>query len=133
MLILMSDKDINRFKVLQDVLEHRLSQVDAAQILDILPRQVRRLLAKLKLYGVSSLVHGSRGQPSNNKLPETLRAEVPEVVRTYYADFAPTFACEKLSEDHNLCVSKETLRQWMIADGLWVPHAKRKPRIHQPR
>ncbi len=55
------------------------------------------------------------------------------LIREHYADFGPTLAHEKLTERHDIHVSVETLRQWMIADGLWVPHAKRKPRVYQPR
>jgi hypothetical protein len=35
--------------------------------------------------------------------------------------------------NHNLSISNETLSSWMIADGLWTPHARRKPRVYQPR
>ncbi|MBY7903833.1 ISNCY family transposase [Vibrio fluvialis] len=129
----MSDRDINRFKVLQDVRERRLRQVDAAEILNLTPRQVRRLLVQLSQYGASSLVHGARGRPSNRRYPEDFRADVLNIVRSQYADFSPTFACEKLSEQHYLTLSVETLRQWMIADGLWVPHSQRRPRVYQPR
>ncbi|WP_157633222.1 ISNCY family transposase [Vibrio bivalvicida] len=129
----MSDRDINRFKVLQDVRERRLRQIDAADILNISPRQVRRLLSQLSLYGASSLAHGSRGRPSNRRYPDAFRAEVLNIIRSQYADFSPTFACEKLTEQHNLVLSVETLRQWMIADGLWVPHSQRQPRVYQPR
>lgn len=133
MLIPMSDRDINRFKVLQDVRERRLRQVDAAEILNLTPRQVRRLLVQLSQYGASSLAHGARGRPSNRRYPEDFRADVLNIVRRQYADFSPTFACEKLSEQHYLTLSVETLRQWMIADGLWVPHSQRRPRVYQPR
>lgn len=133
MLIPMSDRDINRFKVLQDVRERRLRQVDAAEILNLTPRQVRRLLVQLSQYGASSLAHGARGRPSNRRYPEDFRADVLNIVRSQYADFSPTFACEKLSEQHYLTLSVETLRQWMIADGLWVPHSQRRPRVYQPR
>lgn len=133
MLIPMSDRDINRFKVLQDVRERRLRQIDAADILNISPRQVRRLLSQLSQHGASSLAHQSRGRPSNRRYPDAFRVEVLNIIRTQYADFSPTFACEKLTEQHNLVLSVETLRQWMIADGLWVPHSQRQPRIYQPR
>lgn len=133
MLIPMSDRDINRFKVLQDVRERRLRQVDAAEILNLTPRQVRRLLVQLSQYGASSLAHSARGRPSNRRYPEDFRADVLNIVRSQYADFSPTFACEKLSEQHYLTLSVETLRQWMIADGLWVPHSQRRPRVYQPR
>jgi hypothetical protein len=62
-----------------------------------------------------------------------LRTNVLELVRARYADFRPTLAREKLIECHGLRVSKETLRQWMTEDGLWVPHARRRDRVHQPR
>lgn len=37
-------------------------------------------------------------------------------------------AAEKLGERHALPVNKETLQQWMIADGLW-----RRKKSHQRR
>ncbi len=133
MLIAMSDHEINRFKVLTDVREKRLRQINAADILNISTRHVRRLLNQLATYGAQSLAHAARGRPSNHRYDDRFRAEVLRIVREQYFDFSPTFALEKLSEDHNLTVSKETLRQWMIADGLWTPHSKRKPKVYQPR
>ncbi|MEZ9246779.1 hypothetical protein AB4179_21325 [Vibrio lentus] len=44
----------------------------------------------------------------------------------HYSDFSLAFALEKMTGLQNLSVSKETLRQWMITDGLWLPHSKRK-------
>jgi predicted ArsR family transcriptional regulator len=105
MLIPMSDRDINRFKVLQDVREHRLRQVDAADILNISPRQVRRLLSQLNQHGSSSLAHGARGRPSNRRYLDAFRAEVLNIIRSQYADFSPTFAYEKLTQQHNLILS----------------------------
>lgn len=133
MLIPMSDRDITRFKVLQDVREHRLSQTDAANILNLSTRQIRRLLTKLAQQGAVSLAHAARGKPSNHRYSDSYRAQVLKIVKTNYTDFSPTFAREKLIEHHNLAVSKEALRQWMIADGLWIPHSQRQPRIYQPR
>jgi hypothetical protein len=61
-------------------------------------------------------------------------------VKDYAADgvlrtdrFGPTLAHEKLTELHDLRLSVETLRHWMVEDGLWVPRARREPRIQQPR
>jgi hypothetical protein len=52
-----------------------------------------------------------------------MRAQVVSIVRTLYADFGPTLACEKLAERHGLRPSVETLRQWRIADSLWATRA----------
>jgi predicted site-specific integrase-resolvase len=51
-------------------------------------------------------------------------------VRGRYADFGPTLAREKRVECHGLQVSRETLRKWMTEDGLRVPHARRRDRVH---
>lgn len=133
MLITMSEKDIYRFKVLSDVREKRLRQVDAAVILNVSVRHIRRLLNRLSTLGAQSLAHAARGRPSNRRYSEDFKVEILKIIHQYYSDFSPTLALEKLSEQHNIAVSKETLRQWMIADGLWVPHSKRKPRVYQPR
>ncbi|MCG9753582.1 ISNCY family transposase, partial [Vibrio brasiliensis] len=102
-------------------------------ILNVSARHIRRLLNRFSTLGAQSLAHAARGRPSNRRYSEDFKAEILKIIHNYYSDFSPTLALEKLSEQHNLAVSKETLRQWMIADGLWVPHSKRKPRIYQPR
>ncbi|MCA0937568.1 ISNCY family transposase [Vibrio alginolyticus] len=129
----MSEKDIYRFKVLADVREKRLRQVDAAIILNVSVRHIRRLLNRFSTLGAQSLTHAARGRPSNRRYSEDFKADILKIIHKHYSDFSPTLALEKLSEQHNLVLSKETLRQWMIADGLWVPHSKRKPRVYQPR
>ena len=73
-----------------------------------------------------------RGQPSNRRLDDELRREVLELVRARYADFGPTLAREKLAELHGRHVSRETLRKWMVEDGLWVLRKLRR-RAQQPR
>lgn len=133
MLVTMSDKDLSRYKVINDVCERRLRRSDAAQILNLSERQVQRLMNRLRESGAASLVHGARGKPSNNRISSDYRQTILTLVRKHYSDFAPTLAREKLIEIHNLPISNETLRQWMIADGLWVPHAQRQPRVYQPR
>ena len=62
-----------------------------------------------------------------------IRQGILDLVRFHYADFGPTLACEKRVECHDHKISVETLRQWMIADDLWKPRARRQARIHQRR
>ncbi|EKA7352539.1 ISNCY family transposase, partial [Vibrio vulnificus] len=129
----MSDKDLSRYKVINDVCERRLRRKDAAQILNLSERQVQRLMNRLRESGAASLVHGARGKPSNNRISSDYRQTILALVRKHYSDFSPTLAREKLIEIHNLPISNEALRQWMIADSLWVPHSQRQPRVYQPR
>jgi hypothetical protein len=71
--------------------------------------------------------------PSNNRLPEAYRDLASLLVRERYADFGPALAAEKLAEVHGCAISRETLRGWMIAAGLWVDCRHRLHSPHQPR
>jgi hypothetical protein len=80
---------------------------------------VFRLLRGLKQDGAASLFSKRRGQPSNHRLPAQVRILALSIVRERYCDFGPSLAAEKLAEHHGCSVSRETLRGWMIAEGLW--------------
>lgn len=133
MLVTMSEKELNRLNVIQSVCDKRLRRRDAAHQLQISERQVQRLMNRYRQSGVSGITSSKRGLPSNNQLPESFKISILLLLHEKYQNFGPTLAAEKLREKHGFPVSVETLRNWMIADGLWVPHAQRKPRIYQPR
>lgn len=95
-------------------------------------RQVQRLCAAYRDRGAARLVSGKRGRQTNRRLSEELRRHAMELVRARYADFGPTLAAEKMAELHELTVSRETLRKWMVSAGLWVPRKQRR-RVQQPR
>ena len=87
----------------------------------------------LKQNGAASLVSKHRGRPSNNRLPAEFRDLAMSLVRERYADFGPTLAAEKLFELHGCPVSRERLRGWMIAEGLWTDRRHKLLSPHQPR
>ena len=129
----MSVGEADRAAVMRDVAEKRLRQREAAERLGLSVRQVKLLLARYRERGPSGLVSGHRGKVSNNAIAKAARREAMELVRERYPDFGPTFAREKLVEEHGHRLSVETLRQWMIADGLWRAKARRTTRVHQSR
>lgn len=129
----MSTKEMGRLEVLQRVCEGRLKQVEAARILRITPRQLRRLVDRFKQSGAAGLISRSRGKPSNNRLPQALSREAIDWVRRRYSDFGPTFATEKLRELHQVKISVESLRRLMVAEGLWRPRKLRDVLVQQPR
>jgi len=129
----MSDKELHRASVIQAVVEKRLRRRDAAFQLDLSERQVQRLMNCYRESGAAGLAHGHRGNQGNHSLPESFRLRVLALLHENYSDFGPTLAAEKLRERHDIVVSVETLRKWMIASDLWVPYVRRKPRVYQPR
>ena len=129
----MSYEELDRVGVVERVIEKRLTQREAARMLGLTSRQVRRLRRAYEQDGVRALASKHRGRPSNRRLSSELRRKALATVRSQYEDFGPTLAHEKLTELHDLRLSVETLRHWMVEDGLWTPRARREPRIQQPR
>jgi transposase len=132
-LIVMSQKELHRLELIQKVRERSLSAVQAAELLGLSRSQVHRLLQAYDQAGADGLVSRKRGRPSNRRHSEAFRNLVLDLVREHYADFGPTLAAEKLLELHRIAVSKEALRQWMMAAGIWLSRRERKRRLHQPR
>jgi hypothetical protein len=129
----MSQRERDVLKVMQPVLDGKRTQAEAARLLKRSVRQVRRIQQKLEAGGDAALVHGLRGKPSNHRHEAGLRPTVLKAYRARYPDFGPTLACEKLA-DEGLHVGVETLRRWLLAEGLWErrrhrdPHRSRRPR-----
>jgi transposase len=131
--LVVSEMELPRLDTLQRIAERRLTCTAAAQLLGLSRRQVHRLVKAYRAQGPAALVSKRRGQPSNRRYPAELRHKALGLVRERYHDFGPTLAAEKLAEHHDLRVSHETLRPWMIQDGLWLIRPARKKRVHQPR
>ena len=127
-IIIMSVKEIEKLKVITDVTEKRISQKIASKRLNLSSRQIRRLIERFKTQGAKGLTNKHRNTVSNRKLPDDLRLKVLGLYKQNYPDFRPTFFCEKLSELHNIEISKETARKWLLDEGLWKRERKIKLR-----
>lgn len=131
--IAMSHKELDRVGVIRKVLDGELKQGVGAELLDLSVRQVKRLVRAMREGGPAGLVSKRRGRVSNNRIADSIRTEFMALVQSCYADFGPTLAHEKLTELHGFGHSVETLRAWMVADGLWQPRRRRQAAIHQRR
>ena len=129
----MSHSELSRYETLLRVKRRELRVQDAAAILGMPRRQISRLLIRLHAEGPEGLVSRKRGRPSNRRQSDALREQIIAIVREHYHDFGPTLAREYLIERHGITVACETLRQMMIAAGLWKDRDARRPRPYQPR
>lgn len=130
----MSSREVKRVQILQQVVDGQLRQVQAAALLGVSARQVRRLQRRVEAEGAQGLSHHGRGRPSNRRLPPRLQQQALRLYRTRYADFGPTLATEKLAERDGVTVSVETLRTWLKAAGIPYPQRRRRPhRQWRPR
>jgi hypothetical protein len=125
--------ELDRLQIMTRLAERRLTRRRAAALLRLSERQVRRLYRAFIHAGAAGLASRRRGRPSARRLPAATRDRAVALIRERYADFGPTFAHQKLTEDHGLVLSVETLRGWMTAVGLWLPRARRARRSYPPR
>ncbi len=122
--ITLTKRDAERLRILHQVLDEKITQMEAGGILGISDRHVRKLLRRVEAEGAKGLIHRSRGRVSPKKMSVRLEERIVALIRTRYADFSPLHASEKLEERHRIRVSREKLRQVMMSHGLW----KRKRR-----
>lgn len=131
--ITMSDQELSRLQVINNVLNKQLKQKDAARILNLSTRQLQRLIKAYQVNGAEGLVSNKRGKLSNRSCPAHVKEYALFLVKRHYTDFGPTLAAEKLFERHELNIAVETLRQWMIDDGIWLTRKSKNKSVHQPR
>jgi len=132
-LLTMSKKELTRLEIIQRLEEKLLNQKEAGEMLGISTRQIRRLQNNYKKEGTAGIISKRRGHPSNNQLDPQIKKKAIDLLHSQYADFGPTLACEKLLERNSLKLSKESVRQIMISEGLWKPRNRKRPQIHQMR
>src|SRR4051812_47833958 len=92
-------------------------------------RWVRRLLTEMGRKGAGGVGPGSGAGPGSRRIDEEIRARAMQIIKSpEWHDFKPTFASEQLAKRHQIQVSKETVRQWMMAEGIWQSRAGRSAR-----
>ena len=127
----MSKRELARAGVLARVKGGDLRVVDAAVLMRLSYRQGKRLWKRYREEKAAGLKHRSAGRRSNRAYAEKFRSQVLGLVREKYGGgvgerFGPTLAAEHLASEDKLQVDAETLRRWMLAEGLWSRERRRK-------
>ena len=132
----MSKRELGRVEVLARVRSEQLLLVDAGRLMRVSYRQAKRLWKRYREEGAAGLQHRSAGRESNRAHDAGMRRKVLRLVREKYGGavgerFGPTLAAEHLANEDGLQIDAETLRRWMLAEGLWS--RARKRRAHRRR
>lgn len=127
----MSERELRRAGVLSRVEGEGLKLVDAAELMGVSYRQGKRLWKRYREGGAKGLQHRSAGRRSHRAKPKEFREKVLRLVRSKYGGeagerFGPALAAEHLECDDGLRIDHETLRRWMLEEGLWSRERKRK-------
>lgn len=128
-MIIMSQTESNRLYVIRQTIDKAITQDQAAEILELTNRQVRRIAKNIRNKGDAGICHKSRGKRAHNRIAEKIKDKAVTLCRDTYKEFGPTHASEKLLTVHKIKVSDETLRGWFQTEHL--PYKSRKKRPHR--
>jgi transposase len=129
----LSQKELQRVAVISACVKGELACARAAELLDLTPRQIKRLKTRYRQGSAAALAHASRGRASPRRLPERTRARILELARTRYVGFNDHHLCEKLCEVESLSIGRETLRRLLRSAGIGSPRKRRAPTHRQRR
>lgn len=122
----LTQKEEEKFKIIQQTLAGILTNGKAAVMLGVSERQVKRLKKKVREIGIPAVIHKLKGQKGNHHLDPAIKEKTLLAIKKQYSDFKPTFATEKLAQKHGIHISYGTTRLWMIEEKLWKPRAQKK-------
>lgn len=128
--LLLTQKERDWLKVLHEIKQGHLTQAQGAGQLGISERWVREMVRRVRQRGDRAVIHGLRGKRSNRRTEQKLQERAVRLYRSEYGDFGPTLAVEYLAAEHQIAVSKETLRKWLIEAGVWKPQRRRVKQVH---
>ncbi len=122
----LTGKEQEKLRVINEAITNNMTNAQAAKMLGLSVRQVKRLKKTVRISGHQGIVHKLKGTQGNRRINTVIKAQVMTLIKKHYADFKPGFATEKLQENHEIVVSPETVRKWMIEEKLWKERKQKK-------
>ena len=129
----MSQKELARYQVLTLVREGQLPLPDAAERLGLSLRHTRRLRRRVQDSGPEGLIHGNRGKTPANRMSEEKRQRILKLAGGAYKGFNDTHLCERLAEEEDISIGRETLRGLLRGAGMAPKRKRRAPKHHRRR
>jgi transposase-like protein len=124
--ITMSLPEVKKYDIIKKVLSKELNGSEAAELLNLTTRHIRRLKKKVGKDGIKALIHGNRGKPGNRRMPDNEKKKIADLIKHKYPDFGPTLAMEKLAELDKIERSRSAIRSIMINEKIWKPDQNKK-------
>ena len=130
--ITLNSKEQKRLMVLSKVDRGELPAAQAAALLRLSVRQVRRMLAAYRREGAAGLAHGNRGRQPANALGLAMRTQVVALAQGRYVGCNHQQFTELLAEREGIHLSRSSVRRCLLAVGVRSPRRRRPPR-HRSR
>lgn len=125
-ILMIKPEELKRYQLIGKVFDKSIDQQEAAELIGISDRQVRRIVRRVRVEGERGVIHRLRGRRGCRRVAQGVRVRILRLYRERYMGFGPTLASEKLWELDHLRISDETLRLWLTAEGLWQVDKRRQ-------
>ncbi len=128
-MLILTMKEVNRYKVISEVINGHLKVQDAAEILKRTQRQIYRIKAIVLKEGAKGVIHKGKGKRGLRWLTEKIKDKIKHLYQTKYQGFNITHMTEFLNEEEKIKASRESVRQTLLEAGLyikWKKHPKHR-------
>ncbi len=129
----MSQKELQRIKVVESAVEGRLSVAEAAELLQVSDRQVKRLKRDYDATDAGWVHHGNYERTPANAISGDIRSRVAQLAMGKYAGFNDSHLQEKLTQIESLTVSRASVRRILRSAGIRSPQKRRPPKYRSRR
>jgi len=130
---LMTKKELVRVHVIKSLIEDKMTSRDAAEVLNLSERQIKRLKAGVKKDGEVFVVHKNRGRKPKHTIPGEIREKIVSLVRNKYKGVNYTHLAELLREEEGITISQSSVSRILKAKGIKSPRRHRPPKPHRTR
>jgi len=130
---LMTKKELVRVHVIKSLIEDKMTSRDAAEVLNLSERQIKRLKAGVKKDGEVFVIHKNRGRKPKHTIPGEIREEIVSLVRNKYKGVNYSHLAELLREEEGITISQSSVSRILKAKGIKSPRKHRPPKPHRTR
>jgi len=130
---LMTKKELTRVYVIKSLIEDKMESRDAAEVLNLSERQIKRLKAGVKKEGEVFVIHKNRGRKPKHTIPDKIRDKIVFLALTKYKGVNYTHLAELLREEEGITVSQSSVSRILKAKGIKSPRKHKPPKPHRSR
>lgn len=123
---MLNEKERHIYLTIKDIVDKKISNKEAAQILSMTDRNIRRLVKKYLVEGEEGFKHKGRGKVSKNKIDHSISESIVNDYTLEYYDYNFTHFGEEIHEKYNL--SYPTIYRILSNGELISPLAQKETR-----
>ncbi len=105
----------------------KITLKEAAKKTGVSYRQAKRIRRALRVKGVKGIIHGNTGRAPWNRTVNSIRQRILDFSKQQYRDFNDMHFTERLFEDQQIELSRETVRKLRRRAGIEPKRRRRAP------